>query len=68
MTLYLMGLMFPTMPDAKKWQKKGKKWFEQEIKYQVADDGSFIQDSMNYHRVLIQLHLISISTLHLLRM
>ena len=61
MTLYLMGLMFPTMPDAKKWRKKGKKWFEQEIKYQVADDGSFIQDSMNYHRVLIQLLTIAIA-------
>lgn len=61
MTLYLMGLMFPTMLDAKKWRKKGKKWFEQEIKYQVADDGSFIQDSMNYHRVLIQLLTIAIA-------
>lgn len=61
MTLFLMGLIFPTMPDAKKWRKNGKKWFEQEIKYQVANDGTFIQDSMNYHRVLIQLLTIAIS-------
>lgn len=55
LTLYLMGLMFPMMKGANNWQKKGKKWFEQEIDYQIEDDGTFIQDSMNYHRVLIQL-------------
>lgn len=55
LTLYLMGVMFPQMPNASKWKKDGKKWFEQEIAYQVEDDGTFIQDSMNYHRVVIQL-------------
>lgn len=55
LTLYLMGLMFPMMPGAAKWKENGKKWFEQEIDYQIEDDGTFIQDSMNYHRVVIQL-------------
>lgn len=55
LTLYLMGLMFPMMKGATSWKKKGKKWFEQEIDYQIEDDGTFIQDSMNYHRVVIQL-------------
>lgn len=55
LTLYMMGLMFPMMKGANKWKKKGKKWFEQEIDYQIEDDGTFIQDSMNYHRVVIQL-------------
>lgn len=55
LTLYLMGLMFPMMKGADKWKKNGKKWFEQEIDYQIEDDGTFIQDSMNYHRVVIQL-------------
>ena len=55
MTLYLMGLMFPMMNGAEKWKKNGKKWFEQEIDYQIEEDGTFIQDSMNYHRVVIQL-------------
>ncbi len=55
LTLYLMGLMFPKMKGASLWKKKGKKWFEQEIDYQIEDDGTFIQDSMNYHRVVIQL-------------
>lgn len=55
LTLYLMGMMFPMMKGAAVWKKKGKRWFEQEIDYQIEDDGTFIQDSMNYHRVVIQL-------------
>lgn len=55
LTLYLMGLMFPEITGANKWKKNGKRWFEQEIGYQVEEDGTFIQDSMNYHRVVIQL-------------
>ena len=53
--LYLSELLFPFFPDVKKWSRKGKKWFEQEIAYQIYDDGTFLQFSMNYHRVVIQL-------------
>lgn len=55
LTLYLMGLLFPMMRGARIWKNKGKKWFEQEIDYQIEEDGTFIQDSMNYHRVIVQL-------------
>ncbi len=61
LTLYLMGLLFPQMPGARKWKKKGKRWFEKEIDYQIEEDGTFIQDSMNYHRVVIQLLSVAIS-------
>lgn len=61
MTLYLMGLLFPMLPGASRWKKNGKRWFEEEIEYQIEDDGTFIQDSMNYHRVLIQLLTYAIS-------
>ena len=53
--LYLAGLLFPFFPEAKKWKQKGKQWFEEEIAYQVYEDGTFLQFSHNYHRVLIQL-------------
>jgi len=53
--LYLSGKLFPFFPKVNKWSKKGKKWFEQEIEYQIAPEGTFIQHSMNYHRVVIQL-------------
>ncbi len=53
--LYLAGLLFPGFKEAKKWKAKGKVWFEQEIGYQIYEDGSFLQFSMNYHRVVVQL-------------
>jgi len=53
--LYLGGLFFPSFPEAKMWKRKGKQWFEQEIAYQIYEDGTFLQFSHNYHRVLIQL-------------
>tara|TARA_R110001632_G_scaffold63953_2_gene152395 strand:+ start:7197 stop:9074 length:1878 start_codon:yes stop_codon:yes gene_type:complete len=53
--LYLSEKLFPFFPNVDVWSKKGKKWFEQEIAYQIYEDGTFLQFSMNYHRVVIQL-------------
>ena len=53
--LYLSNKLFPFIPETKKWSAKGKKWFEQEIAYQIYEDGTFLQFSMNYHRVVVQL-------------
>lgn len=55
LTLYLIGMLFPFFPGAGKWKRDGKRWFEQEIAYQIAEDGSYLQFSMNYHRVVVQL-------------
>lgn len=61
LALTISDLLFPFIPETKKWAKVGKKWLEQEIDYQVYDDGTFLQFSMNYHRVLIQLFSFGIS-------
>lgn len=53
--LYLSGLLFPFLPNVDKWSAKGKKWFEEEVVYQIKPDGTFLQFSMNYHRVVVQL-------------
>lgn len=55
LTLYLTSLLYPYFPDADERKKKGKRWFEEEIAYQMYEDGTFLQFSMNYHRVVIQL-------------
>ncbi len=55
LTLYLTGIFFPSMPRAGTWKKKGKAWFEEEVAYQVYEDGTYLQFSMNYHRVVVQL-------------
>lgn len=53
--LFLSGLLFPFIPETRKWSRKGKQWFEKEIAYQIYDDGTYLQFSNNYHRVVIQL-------------
>ena len=55
MILFLGGILFPFLPGSEKWKDKGRKYFEQEVLYQVYDDGSYIQYSMNYQRVVVQL-------------
>jgi len=53
--LYIFGTIFPDAPQASEWKNSGKKWFEEEIAYQIYPDGSYLQFSMNYHRVVVQL-------------
>ena len=61
LALTVSELLFPFISETKKWAKKGRKWLEKEVNYQVYDDGTFLQFSMNYHRVIIQLFSIGIS-------
>lgn len=55
LALYSIGLLFPFLPNAPRWKQKGKAWLEEELCYQIYNDGTFIQYSHNYHRVLVQL-------------
>ena len=55
MMLYLGGIFFPFFPQAKIWSKEGLRWLEEEVAYQIYPDGTFLQFSHNYHRVLVQL-------------
>ncbi len=61
LALTISELIFPFIPETKKWSVKGRKWLEKEVPYQVYEDGTFLQFSMNYHRVLIQLFSFGIS-------
>jgi len=53
--LYFIGLLFPFFKSSGKWKNLGKKWLEEEILFQIYNDGTFLQYSTNYHRVLIQI-------------
>lgn len=59
--LALSHILFPFIPETEKWAEQGRKWFEQEVDYQIYDDGTFLQFSMNYQRVIIQLLSLGIS-------
>ncbi len=65
LTLYLVGLLYPFFPESSRWKRDGKRWFEREIAYQIYEDGTFLQFSMNYHRVAVQLLTLAIQTVHL---
>jgi hypothetical protein len=52
--LYLSFYLYPFFKESKKWTKNGRKWLLQEIDYQIYDDGSYLQFSHNYHRVVVQ--------------
>ena len=55
LTLHLAGMLFPFFPEAELWKRKGGQWFAEEVAYQVYEDGTFLQFSMNYHRIVAQL-------------
>lgn len=60
LALYIFGTLFPGLPGGGIWKRKGKQWLEEEIRYQVFPDGTFLQFSMNYNRVLVQLFTLAI--------
>ncbi len=51
--LFTVGLLFPNFPQSGRWVNRGRKLIEQEVARQVYDDGSYVQHSMSYHRVLL---------------
>lgn len=53
--LFVTGLMFPCFSESPNWRNIGKRLFEREIVSQIASDGTYVQFSMNYHRMVVQL-------------
>lgn len=52
--LFTVGVLFPFFKDSDKFLNKGKKYLEEEGLKQIYDDGSYIQNSTNYHRLMLQ--------------
>jgi hypothetical protein len=51
--LLTVGLLFPFFRDADRWERRGRIVLEADARRQIYDDGSFVQHSMNYHRVML---------------
>ncbi len=51
--LITIGLLFPEIRSGSAWLKKGLTVLSEEIGRQVYDDGSFVQHSCFYHRVMM---------------
>lgn len=54
--LYTVGILFPWFKESKKWKANGKNILEREGLYQIYPDGSYLQHSFNYQRVVLQLY------------
>jgi len=53
MGLWTIGLLFPEFRQAERWQDHGRDVLATETHRQIYDDGSYVQHSMNYHRVML---------------
>ncbi len=58
--LYIVGVLFPQLSNSKKWLEIGKNILEEDARRLIHDDGSFIQKSNNYHRLMLQDYLYAI--------
>jgi hypothetical protein len=52
--LMLVAHLFPEFKDSSRWWAKGRKVLARELKRQCYADGSYLQQAMNYHRVMLQ--------------
>lgn len=52
--MYTVGVLFPFFNGSKRWRKKGLKHLQQEAMNQIYEDGSYLQHSSNYHRLMLQ--------------
>lgn len=55
--LFTAALVLPHHPQALRWRKLGWHWFQRGIQKQVTPEGVFMQHSVNYHRLMLQLAL-----------
>lgn len=55
--LYTAGIVLPDHPQAGSWRELGWRLLNGGLQTQIAEDGVYMQQSTNYHRVMLQLAL-----------
>lgn len=53
--LWTIGLLWPEFSRADHWRHMGKKLLEEQIERQIFADGSYVQHSTNYHRLMLHI-------------
>lgn len=51
--LWTVGLLFSNFPQSESWIQRGRTILEHETARQIYEDGSYVQHSMSYHRVML---------------
>lgn len=59
--LWMVGQLFPELRDAPRWRAKGRAVLIEEVRRQIYRDGSYVQHSVIYHRVLLDVCLWAMS-------
>lgn len=59
--LWMTGQLFPELCDAARWRDKGRAVLIEEVRRQVYSDGSYVQHSVIYHRVMLDVCLWAMS-------
>jgi len=57
MGLYTAGSALKDHPAASHWRSLGWRWFNRGLHAQISPDGTYIQQSSNYHRLMLQIAL-----------
>lgn len=52
--LWTIGVLFPGLPDAARWASVGRRLLEDEGRRQFYADGAYVQQSLSYHRFVLQ--------------
>lgn len=53
MGLWTIGLLFPELRDSARWRERGRSTLERLGRELIYDDGSFVQHSLNYQRLML---------------
>ncbi len=51
--LFTAGQLLSELPRSKDWRETGWRWINEALENQIDDDGTYIQHSMNYHRLML---------------
>jgi len=54
--LFSIGILLPNLHNSHRWVDKGWKYLESEAIRQIYPDGSYLQHSHNYHRLILQIY------------
>jgi len=55
--LFTAGFYLPDHPQAEQWRRMGWRWLNWGFQNQIDEFGTYIQHSVNYHRLMLQLAL-----------
>jgi hypothetical protein len=53
--LFTAGVVIPGHPQSAEWRSTGWRLFIRALEEQIAGDGNYVQHSLNYHRLMLQL-------------